>query len=90
MLWKEKRNKKFWTFCKIHFIKTVETCSASCNKNSANKKFKPQKKTKRNRLILFIKLHYLGQEKSNFIKVKKLVVFQIISLRWKKSLTSFY
>ena len=44
MLWKEKRNKKFWTFCKIHFIKTVETWSASCNKNSANKKFKPQKK----------------------------------------------
>ena len=63
-------------FCGIHYTKTMETYCVSFKKNTA-KENSSVRKTKQSWLMLL----------SNLLKIKN---FQMITLKWLISLTSFY
>ena len=63
--------KKSWSFCGIHYIKTMETSCVSYKKNTANEN-SSVRKTKQNRLMLLSNCAVCGKKKSTFIKNKEL------------------
>ena len=67
MLWNVRRNKKTWNFCKINYIKAMETYCVSCKKSGANE-ISNVWITKRNRLMLLPNCAICGKKKSTFIK----------------------
>ena len=69
MLWNEKRNKKFWSFCGLYHIKSMEIYCVSCKTYTANEN-SSVKKTKQNRLILFSNCAVCGKKKTTFIEKK--------------------
>ena len=62
---RERRNKKSWNFCGIHYIKTMETYYSSCKKYTGNENSIVQK-TKQNRLMLSSNCTVCGKKKLTF------------------------
>ena len=68
----------------------METFCVSCKKYAANKN-SIIRKTKQNRLMLLSKCAVRGKKKNQLLlKIKHLLIFQIISLKSLKSLTNIY
>ena len=64
----------------------MDASCASCKKNLANEN-SSVRKTKQDRLMLLSNCAVYGKKKSTLLKIKN---FQMISLKWIKSLTNSY
>ena len=62
----KKEIKKSTNFCRIHYIKTIETHCLSCKRYTGNEN-PSVKKTKQNRLMLLSNCNVSGKKKTSFI-----------------------
>ena len=67
----------------------METYCVTCKWYTANEN-SSVKKTIQNRSMVFSNCAVCDKEKSTLLKIKKLIVFQIIIFKWIKSITNFY
>ena len=67
----------------------MEKSCVSCKKNTTNENSNVRK-TKQNRIMLLSNCANCGKKKLPFIKNQELLIFEMISLKWIKSLTNVY
>ena len=71
ILWNERRSKKFWNFCWMYYLKTIETYYVRCEKYTTNEDSSIIK-NKQNRLLLLSNCAICGKTKWTFIKNQEL------------------
>ena len=77
-----------WNFCAIYYIKTMETYCVSC-KNTLLPKIQVSVKLSKIDQCIYQTVLFVARKFQLLLKIKKLIVFQMINLKWIKLLTNF-
>ena len=74
------KKKKSQNFCRIYYIKTMETHCVTFKKNTENEDSRVRK-TKQKRLSLLSNCAVCGKKNQFLLKIRNLIIFQMINLK---------